>query len=202
MKLIILVGALAVLAGCRHHPKPPLDVSVPDPHIIVDGPPPLPRSIPRETAVARLPQPELAPAEINPEAEIQRPDLPRVITETNGRLLDVYFDYDRDELTSEALSAVQKDATLLAPILSDFPRLTVWIEGHCDERGSAEYNLALGDVRASRVADVLRRLGLASASLHTISYGKERPQCTEPGETCWQKNRRAHLVVRQADARE
>ena len=84
--------------------------------------------------------------------------------------------------------------------------MTVWIEGHCDERGSAEYNLALGDSRASRVTGMLRNFGLGAAKLHTISYGRENPQCTEqctePAESCWRRNRRAHLVVRDDNAPE
>ena len=67
------------------------------------------------------------------------------------------------------------------------------VEGHCDERGSAEYNLGLGDRRASSAKDFLVQLGVPADRLKTISYGKERPQCTESGESCWQKNRRAHF---------
>jgi outer membrane protein OmpA-like peptidoglycan-associated protein len=197
MRLITLAGAVAVLAGCHPHVRrdmthqvaPIVDVAV------------APRSIPRETAaIAREPQPEVSPPELNPAAGVQRLDPARVIAETNGRLRDVYFDYDRSELRGEALSAVQEDAKLLAPILNEFHRVTVWIEGHCDERGSAEYNLALGDSRASRVTGMLRNFGLAAARLHTISYGRENPQCTESAESCWQRNRRAHLVVRDDNA--
>src|SRR5262249_32065767 len=125
-----------------------------------------------------------------------------VIAETNGRLRDVYFDYDQSELRGEALSAVEENAKLLAPILKELRGVTVWIEGHCDERGSAEYNLALGDSRASRVTGMLRNFGLAAARVHTISYGRENPQCTESAESCWQRNRRAHLVVRDSNAPE
>jgi peptidoglycan-associated lipoprotein len=67
------------------------------------------------------------------------------------------------------------------------------VEGHCDERGSAEYNLGLGDRRASSVRDYLVQLGVPADRLHTISYGKERPQCTDADEACYQKNRRAHF---------
>jgi len=69
----------------------------------------------------------------------------------------------------------------------------VIVEGHCDERGSAEYNLALGDRRATAAKDFLVQLGVPADRLKTISYGKERPQCTEENEQCWQRNRRAHL---------
>jgi peptidoglycan-associated lipoprotein len=68
------------------------------------------------------------------------------------------------------------------------------VEGHCDERGSAEYNLGLGDRRATSAKEFLQQLGVPSDRLKTISYGKERPQCTEQNESCWQKNRRAHFA--------
>jgi len=71
------------------------------------------------------------------------------------------------------------------------------VEGHCDERGSAEYNLGLGDRRASSVRDFLVQLGVPVAKLRTISYGKERPQCTEADEACYQKNRRVHFSAGQ-----
>ncbi len=74
------------------------------------------------------------------------------------------------------------------------PSLAMTVEGHCDERGSAEYNLALGAMRADAARQFLAELGIPSSALKTISYGKERPQCTEATEQCWQKNRRAHLT--------
>ena len=106
---------------------------------------------------------------------------------------DAYFDYDKSDVRSDARDALTKDATLLKQIFQQDPQFTVVIEGHCDERGSAEYNLALGDRRASAARDFLVQLGVPADKLKTISYGKERPQCTEENEACWQRNRRAHL---------
>jgi peptidoglycan-associated lipoprotein len=71
------------------------------------------------------------------------------------------------------------------------------VEGHCDERGSAEYNLGLGDRRATGARDFLAQVGVSGDRLKTVSYGKERPTCTEATEGCWQKNRRAHFSVGQ-----
>ena len=116
-----------------------------------------------------------------------------VIDYTNGALQDIFFEYDRSDLRPGSLAALEQDAALLAPILRDFPRFTLVIEGHCDERGSAEYNLGLGDHRAARVSEMLRGLGVAASQLRTVSYGKEMPQCIELSESCWQRNRRAHL---------
>lgn len=106
---------------------------------------------------------------------------------------DAYFDFDKSNLRSDARTALSGDATALRNIFKDFPGAKVTVEGHCDERGSAEYNLALGDRRATEAKDYLVEFGVPAAQLNTISYGKERPQCTEHNEECWQKNRRAHL---------
>jgi peptidoglycan-associated lipoprotein len=106
---------------------------------------------------------------------------------------DVYFDYDKSDMRADAQSTLQQDATALKAILADFPSAIIVIEGHCDDRGSAEYNLGLGDRRASSAKDFLTQLGIPADRLQTISYGKERPQCTDENEACWQKNRRAHF---------
>ena len=106
---------------------------------------------------------------------------------------DAYFDYDKSDIRADARAALTTDADVLKSIFANDPSFTVLVEGHCDERGSAEYNLALGDRRASAARDFLTQLGVRADRLKTISYGKERPQCTEATEDCWQKNRRAHL---------
>ena len=108
---------------------------------------------------------------------------------------DAYFDYDKSNLRPDARMALQHDATALRDIFKDFQSAKVTVEGHCDERGSAEYNLALGDRRAKEAKDYLVEFGVPAAQLTTISYGKERPQCSEHNEECWQKNRRAHLTA-------
>ena len=106
---------------------------------------------------------------------------------------DAYFDYDKSDIRADARDALTKDADALKSILADFPNATIMLEGNCDERGSAEYNLGLGDRRASSAKDFLVQLGVPADRLKTISYGKERPQCTESNESCWQKNRRVHF---------
>jgi peptidoglycan-associated lipoprotein len=108
-------------------------------------------------------------------------------------LQDAYFDYDKSDVRSDARDSLTRDATALKAILADFPNATIMVEGHCDERGSAEYNLGLGDRRASSAKEFLVSLGVPADRLRTISYGKERPQCTDANEDCWQKNRRAHF---------
>jgi len=110
---------------------------------------------------------------------------------------DAYFDYDKTEVRSDAGAILTRDAAALKAILADFPSASIVIEGHCDERGSAEYNLGLGDRRASAAKEYLQGLGVSPDRLKTISYGKERPQCTEQDEACYQKNRRVHFVAGQ-----
>ena len=103
---------------------------------------------------------------------------------------DVYFDYDKADIRGDQQASVQADAQFL----SQHNNITFTIEGHCDERGSTEYNLALGDQRASAVKNALTAAGVNASRIKTISYGKEKPFCTESNEACWQQNRRGHLV--------
>ena len=110
-----------------------------------------------------------------------------------AELKDALYDYDSNNIRDDARAALTANANALKAIFSDFPNATINVEGHSDERGSAEYNLALGDRRASSARDFLVQLGIPEGKLKTITYGKERPACTEADEACYQKNRRAHL---------
>ena len=110
---------------------------------------------------------------------------------------DAYFDYDKNDIRDDARQALTKDADLLKRIFAADPSFSVVIEGHCDERGSAEYNLGLGDRRATSAKDFLIGLGVPADKIRTISYGKERPVCTDASEDCYQRNRRAHLAPAQ-----
>jgi peptidoglycan-associated lipoprotein len=111
-----------------------------------------------------------------------------------AELIDVYFDFDKGNIRDDARAALAKDAEALRSILADFPESDILLEGHCDDRGSAEYNLALGDKRATSASAFLEELGVNTSRLQRISYGKEKPQCTESTEECWQKNRRVHFT--------
>jgi len=104
---------------------------------------------------------------------------------------DAYFDLDKADIRSDARSALAKTADFLR----NYPQVKVVIEGHCDERGSTEYNLALGDRRAAAVKQYLVSLGIGADRVSTVSYGKEKPFCMESNEDCWQKNRRGHFVM-------
>ena len=111
-----------------------------------------------------------------------------------SQVQDIYFDYDKSEVREDARATLQKDADAIKAILTDFPSAVITLEGHCDERGSAEYNLGLGDRRATSAKEFLAQVGLPADRLKTISYGKERPGCSESGEACWAKNRRVHFA--------
>jgi peptidoglycan-associated lipoprotein len=113
------------------------------------------------------------------------------------RVQDIHFDYDKSDVRPQDQPILQADADALKTIFQMDPSFVVTIEGHCDERGSAEYNLGLGDRRASATKDALVALGVAGDKLKTISYGKERPLCTDATEECYARNRRAHFSAGQ-----
>jgi peptidoglycan-associated lipoprotein len=103
---------------------------------------------------------------------------------------DVSFDYDKSDLRPDQQTAIQSDAQFL----NQHSNINFTVEGHCDSRGSTEYNLALGDQRASSVKSALVSAGVSANRVKTISYGKEKPFCMEENESCWQQNRRGHFV--------
>lgn len=106
---------------------------------------------------------------------------------------DLYFDYDKYDVKSDEQAILKADAQFLAA----HPNYKLLISGHCDERGSEDYNLALGSNRADTVRDQLVSLGISSDRIKTISYGKEKPFCTDDNDHCWQANRRAHFAMAQ-----
>lgn len=107
---------------------------------------------------------------------------------------DALFDYDKSDIRDDARAVLTRDADALKRIFAADASFSVVLEGHCDERGSAEYNLGLGDRRATAAKDFLVQLGVPADKVRTISYGKDRPICTDANEACYQRNRRAHLA--------
>ena len=103
---------------------------------------------------------------------------------------DAYFDFNKADIRSDAREALSHTANFLR----NYPQVKVTIEGHCDERGSTEYNLGLGDRRAAATKNYLVSLGISADRISTVSYGKEKPFCMESNEDCWQKNRRGHFI--------
>jgi peptidoglycan-associated lipoprotein len=180
---LALLSTLAFMAGCHKQiaaVKPP---APPPPTAVAQAaPPPAPRAAEvveqRSTAVATMP-------DQHTKDQIQA---------LLNRMQDVYFAYDKHNLTPEAQAGLQADAKTLREILQQYPTYKLTVEGFCDERGSDEYNMALGDMRAKKAEQFLVDLGLPSSQLRTVSFGKEDPVCTEHSEACWQKNRRAHIT--------
>ena len=156
---------------------------------------PAPAATPRET-------PRTPPSTPAPVARDTPPNVPPSTTkpaptfaERFGQVNDAYFEYDKSIVNESAGEALAKDAPVLTAIFQDFAGQRITIEGHCDNRGSAEYNMALGDRRAHAAKEYLTHLGVPASRLSVVSYGKERPACTEDNESCWAKNRRAHLAA-------
>lgn len=139
------------------------------------------------TATAHVDVNAPAPA---PAAAPAQPNLSELFAQN---VQDAFFDLDKSDLRDDARSALTKDAEFLR----SYPQVHVSIEGHCDERGSTEYNLGLGQRRAEAAKNFLISLGISADRMETTSWGKERPFCTEHNEQCWQQNRRAHFVLAQ-----
>jgi peptidoglycan-associated lipoprotein len=174
--LAILAALALPLAGaCKKKPptttaerRPPVEAPAQPEQPV----PPPPRSVPPE-----------------PGGEVMTTD----ISELNkkGYLQDAYFDYDQSDLRDDARSALSANAEWL----KKYPSIQILIEGHCDERGTSAYNLALGDRRANGAKDYLVALGVDGGRIRTVSYGEERPFDPGHDEAAWAKNRRAHLVI-------
>jgi len=188
---IVLISAL-VLAGCPKRPEVmqaapapagPAAAAVPAPAPAPVAPPPAPAPAPPrivETPVVP-PPPAPAPAPAAPPAPPPAP-VP---------LKDVFFDYDKATVRDDQKAALTENASWLKAN----PGVKVLLEGHCDERGTAEYNLALGERRAKAVKDYLISAGIAADRVSTISYGEERPFVLGHDESAWKWNRRGHFVV-------
>ncbi|MEO8677943.1 MAG: peptidoglycan-associated lipoprotein Pal [Vicinamibacterales bacterium] len=156
-------------------------------------PPPAPPAAPA-TPPAPPPPPPPPPA-VAPPRPLTEDDLfaRKSLADINAErpLGDVYFDLDAATLKDEGRAALSVNATWLKRWTST----RISVEGHCDERGSAEYNLGLGERRAKAVQDYLASLGVGSDRVTVVSKGKEAPFCTESNEACWAQNRRGHFVI-------
>lgn len=122
--------------------------------------------------------------------EFTSAEIREIIRKLQEEIGDIHFDYDKYDIRQNDIPTLKK----VASALQKYPKLRVIIEGHCDERGTNEYNFALGQKRANSAKQYLITLGVSSSRIDIISYGEEKPLCSEQNETCWQKNRRAHFV--------
>ena len=184
-KLAVLAVLVLVGTACSKKPIPPP---------FVPPPPPTPAVVPANPT----PAPTVETPRVPELSEYERVrQMPIDEIDRAGLLGDVYFDFDRADLREADHAALVSDGETLKRL--DF--LVVTIEGHADERGTIEYNLALSDRRARVVYDYLISVGIAPSRLKAVAYGKEIPVCTESSEDCWQRNRRAHFAVTGKTAR-
>jgi peptidoglycan-associated lipoprotein len=136
--------------------------------------------------------PPAAPPSSSVQSQVESTVVPGSVQDFRVNVGDtVHFDYDKYAIRSEDRDLLQRQAGWL----QKYPQVRVTVEGHCDERGTREYNLALGARRANAVREYLVSLGVSSARMDTISYGKERPTCTESNESCWSQNRRGVTTI-------
>jgi len=178
-KAVLVLLAVATVASVTACGKKPVPEPPPPPPIAPEAPPPAPPPAPR---------PEVKP-QVDEYARLRAMSAEEI--EKSGLLGEVYFDFDRSEIRDADRATLTKNADALKRF--DFLRVTV--EGHCDERGTVEYNLALGERRAKAAYDYLVSLGVPADRLKLVSYGKEVPVCQASSEDCWQRNRRAHFTV-------
>jgi peptidoglycan-associated lipoprotein len=154
-------------------------------------PTPAPRVPPPVAPATPPPAPPPITQEVAPQIEDPLAGLSSAELESRGLLADIHFEYDSADLRDADRQVLSQNADFLKS--HDYVKVTV--EGHCDERGTVEYNLALGERRARNAYDYLVSLGVAADRLKTVSYGKEIPLCQESNESCWARNRRAHFAI-------
>jgi peptidoglycan-associated lipoprotein len=167
--LVTLVCAMVLVAGCGKKPEPQT-----------------------EPEVAIEPIPETIRPPVEPEVPVDTPPAPdyTAMRPIEFGIEDVFFAFDRYDLDEQAMAVLGRNAR----ILREHPEVRLLIEGHCDERGTIEYNLALGEKRAKAVRDHLARLGISSNRMRVTSYGKSRPFAMGSNEQAWAQNRRAHFA--------
>jgi peptidoglycan-associated lipoprotein len=169
--LVMALLALSVVVSCKKTPPP-------------TAPAPVPTEAPPAPAPTSAPAP--AESEYDKLRKMSADQIDRL-----GLLGEVHFDYDKADIREADRSVLTKNAD----VLKKFDFIKVTVEGHADERGSVEYNLALGERRSKAAFDYLISLGVPADRLRTVSYGKEVPLCNDKTEDCWARNRRGHFTV-------
>lgn len=181
--LVLVLLMTVVVAACKGKAKPPVARPMPPPATNSSAPPPPPPEPPRPVS-----EPIPVPAMPEPDAitNTSIDDLNR-----NSPLSPLYFELDSSDVSADGQKVLQANAA----VLKKYPTMQITIEGHCDERGTAEYNLALGERRALAAKNYMVSLGIPADKIKTVSYGKEFPFDAGHDENAWGKNRRAHFVI-------
>jgi peptidoglycan-associated lipoprotein len=181
--LALIVTLIVTVSACsKKVPPPPAPAPPPPPAVPAAPPAPPPPPAP-------APAPPSTPRALTEEEVFSRKSVDQLNSERP--LTDAYFDYDKSDLREDGRASLQKDAEYL----KKWSSVVVSVEGHCDSRGSSEYNLALGSRRATAVKDYLVSLGVAANRITVVSKGKEQPFCGDESESCWQQNRRGHFII-------
>ena len=190
LRIVLALGlSAAVMTAAACHKKVPAPTAAPVAAVPPPAPPTRGAPPPPPPGPPPPPPPVTSPAPLTEEEIFNRKQLDQLNAEKP--LGDVFFELDKSDLSAEGRSALQKDADWM----KKWTRTAVTVEGHCDSRGSSEYNLALGDRRANAVKEYLVSLGVQTGRLTIVSKGKEQPFCSEENESCWQQNRRGHFVI-------
>ena len=192
---VLLVTVLCVFGvGCKKKavattggtPQVQAPVAPPAP------PKPAPQQAKAEPAKPQAPAPQQPkPAEPKKLTPQQRADLNALL----AKLADAFFDYNQSTIRTDATAALDQNVGVIRDILKDYPTEKLLIEGHADERGSSEYNLALADRRSRSAQEFMSSRGIPQSQLSVLSLGEEKPVCREQTEACYQQNRRVHITV-------
>ena len=189
--LLVFLGIAALFTAACHKAAPIAHNSVP--------PAPVPAAstpAPRPAATQPRPAAQTRPTQNNTARPAAMTAQEReTLNQSLAHLSDALFDYDKANIRPDASTTLSSDVSVVKKILSNYPNQKLIVEGDTDERGSAEYNLALGDKRAHAAESFLVSQGIPQNQLTVVSYGKERPVCQDHDEACWQKNRRAHITA-------
>jgi peptidoglycan-associated lipoprotein len=189
---LALLGLATLLSTAACHKPAPVAQKPADTTPVASAPAPAQAAPLQQRASAPAPTPE---APQTPRGPQMTPQERTTLNERLARLNDALFDYDKSVIRDDASTVLKADVGVIRDILANYPNQKLLIEGNADERGSEEYNLALGDRRARAAQEFLVQMGIPAAQLSLVSYGKERPICTDKTEDCWQRNRRAHVTA-------
>ena len=190
MKRLVLTCLLTafVAAACAKKVPPPAPAAPPPPA-------PAPQAEARPTPPPPPPTPPPPPPAVQPPPALTEEQIfaRKSLDQLNAErpLGDIMFDLDKSEIRDDARPVLQRNADYMKKWTS----IIVTVEGHCDSRASAEYNLALGNRRAAAVKEYLGSLGISGPRVTVVSKGKEQPVCSEENEDCWQRNRRGHFLI-------
>jgi peptidoglycan-associated lipoprotein len=189
-----LIAAAVLMTSAACNKKAPVAKAAPPDTTPVASTPAAPAPAQRQNTPAPAPT-QRASTSTPSQPAAMSPEVRKNLNERLARLEDALFDYDKASIREDARTALREDVSVIRGILADWPSQKLLIEGHADERGSEEYNMALGDKRARAAQEFLASMGIPNVQLTIVSFGKDRPVCTDKSEDCWQKNRRAHVTA-------